>query len=195
MAEDHHPVLGRREDRLDAAAVLGPEAPYTEALLVAYATAVAIGDTLGALIPPAVPVTFGWPDRILLNGATVGGMQILCAETESEDAVPDWMVAGLQIAVKLDLTADPGLTAGRTSLAEEGIVEVGAAGAPDIYERPVTYLDAVARKDLGRNFNLGLKATNLLNMAVRTVQGDAEVDAIRDGWRAQLSLGWGIQPN
>lgn len=75
------------------------------------------------------------------------------------------------------------------------IVEVGAAGAPDIYERPVSYLDAVARKDLGRNFNLGLKATNLLNMAVRTEQGDAEVDAIRDGWRAQLSLGWGVQPD
>lgn len=127
-------VWARREDRLDTAVVLGPETPFTEALLVAYVTAVAIGDTLGALIPPAVPVTFGWPDRILLNGATVGGIRILHAAMES-DAVPDWMVVGLQIAIKLDLTADPGVAANRTSLAEEGIVDVGAVDLLESFSR------------------------------------------------------------
>ncbi len=73
------------------------------------------------------------------------------------------------------------------------IVEVGAQGSPDIYERPVTRLDAVARKDLGRGFHASLKGSNLLNMAVRTEQGEAEVDAIRDGWKMGLSFGWGIQ--
>jgi hypothetical protein len=69
---------------------------------------------------------------------------------------------------------------------------VGAQGSPDIYERPVTRLDAVALKDLGHGFNVGLKGTNLLNMAVRTEQGASEVDAIRDGWKVGLSLGWGV---
>ena len=67
-------VWSRREDRVDCAIVLAPEAPYTESLLVSYVAVVGIGDALGALIPPVTPVTFGWPDRILINGATAGGI-------------------------------------------------------------------------------------------------------------------------
>ena len=128
-------VWARREDRVDAAVVLGPETPAEQARLVCYVAAVAIGDALGALIPPAVPVTFGWPDRILVNGATVGGTRLLSAATQSDESVPDWMVVGLQIAVKIDLTGEPGETAGRTSLAEEGIVEVGVATLLESFSR------------------------------------------------------------
>lgn len=70
------------------------------------------------------------------------------------------------------------------------IVEVGAQGAPDVYEEPVHRLDAVARKQLPGGLSLSLKGSNLLDSRVRTTQGDQEVDSIRSGWRIGLGLGW-----
>ncbi len=79
------------------------------------------------------------------------------------------------------------------NVAGRRIVEVGAQGAPDTYELPVSRLDAVARKDIGRGFNATVKGSNLLNPAARTLQGTQEVDAIRSGWKVGLSVGWGVE--
>jgi hypothetical protein len=76
------------------------------------------------------------------------------------------------------------------NVAGRRIVEVGAQGAPDTYELPVHRLDLVLRKDLGRGLGLTLKGSNLLDSAARTVQGDEEVDAIREGWRVGLGVSW-----
>ena len=76
------------------------------------------------------------------------------------------------------------------NVAGKRIVEVGAQGAPDTYELPVSRLDAVFRKDLGRGLALTLKGSNLLDATARTVQGDEEVDAIREGWKVGLGIGW-----
>ncbi|MEZ4323027.1 MAG: TonB-dependent receptor [Myxococcota bacterium] len=70
------------------------------------------------------------------------------------------------------------------------ITEVGALGAPDIYELPVPELDVVARKDLGAGLALTVKLGNLLDPASVTKQGASEVDRIQRGWTAGIGLGW-----
>jgi BirA family transcriptional regulator, biotin operon repressor / biotin---[acetyl-CoA-carboxylase] ligase len=80
-----------------------------------------LGDALGALVPAMVKVTFGWPDRIEVNGGVVGGVRFACAATAVAEEVPDWLVIGFGIAVRGRRTAgaaSDGLR--RTTLAEEG---------------------------------------------------------------------------
>lgn len=69
------------------------------------------------------------------------------------------------------------------------ITEVGAQGAPDIYEEAVPRLDVVFNQKLGDTFKLGVKAKNLLDPEIRFTQGDRVVSAVRDGRSLSLSLG------
>ena len=114
------------EERMACAIVLGPEEPVGPSLLVALVAMVGIGDALGALIPPTIPVGFAWPDRILVSGATAGRLRIACAETPDDGAAPDWMVLGLSVAVtgqSVEPFPDGGL---HTALHAEGCEDVGA---------------------------------------------------------------------
>lgn len=68
------------------------------------------------------------------------------------------------------------------------ISEVGAQGAPDVYEEAVPRLDIVASQKLGE-FKLGLKMKNLIDPQVRYTQGDRVVSSVRTGRELSLSLG------
>ena len=115
-----------RDDRFDCAVVLEPERPLAESLPVHYVALLGFGDALGALLPPAVDVTFDWPDRIAVNGGTVGGVRLAVPDAEAA-ATPDWMVVGAGAALADDPTDDePGRNPGRTTLGTEG----GAGIAP-----------------------------------------------------------------
>ena len=61
-----------RHDRLEMAVVLEPEAPARTTLQAAHVLMVAVGDALGALVPPGKPVAFAWPTTLLLDGALLG---------------------------------------------------------------------------------------------------------------------------
>jgi biotin-(acetyl-CoA carboxylase) ligase len=109
-------------------------------LLVAYVTMVAVGDALGALIPPAIPVGFGWPDRIVLNGAPIGGIRLLAARTGDADGVPDWMVAGVTLAFKaLPGGGEPGRVAHRTTLDMEGCGDMTVTAFLESFARHFLY--------------------------------------------------------
>jgi hypothetical protein len=73
------------------------------------------------------------------------------------------------------------------------ITEVGALGAPDIYEESVPGLRVVGRKDLGKGFAASLTMGNLMNPAAVTSQGGEVVDAIREGWTTGLGLRWAAE--
>ena len=108
------------EDACEGAVVLAPEQPRQASLPVVLIAMLGLGDALGALVPAMVEVTFGWPDRIEVNGRVVGGVRFACA-TATAEAVPDWLVIGFGIAVRGRRTAgaaSDGLR--RTTLAEEG---------------------------------------------------------------------------
>ncbi|MCB9676893.1 MAG: TonB-dependent receptor [Alphaproteobacteria bacterium] len=70
------------------------------------------------------------------------------------------------------------------------ITEVGALGAPDVYELPVPELQVVGRKELGAGFAATAKLGNVLNPAAVTMQGENEVDRIKSGWTLGLGLRW-----
>jgi len=127
VAEDGTLFWLDRSDRLDCALVLAPEAALAETLQVAYVAMVAAGDALGALAPPIVAVTFRWPDRLLVNGAEVGGLRLAAATVAKPADVPDWLVVGLRIAMRgRPNGASPGRSPDRTNLQEEGCGEIDA---------------------------------------------------------------------
>jgi len=129
-------VWSVRPDRLDCAIVLAPDEPLAVSLPVAYVALLGLGDALGALGPPNVPVTFGWPDRIEVNGAEVGGIRLAAAPVISPAAIPDWMVIGIAIRILGEPNDDsPGLHPHRTALHEEGFGEVEAMPLLESFSR------------------------------------------------------------
>jgi len=91
-------VWSARQDCYEGAIVLAPEGSLESSLPVMLIASLGLGDALGALTPPVVAVTFGWPDRIELNGGSVGKVRLVIAETPNPTAVPDWLVIGFVLA-------------------------------------------------------------------------------------------------
>jgi len=113
-------VYSVRPDLWDCAVVLEPEQPLSEALKVAYLAMLAVNDALGSTLPAQIGVGFGWPDRILVNGALAGGITLV-SETAQSERVPDWMVSHVTVDVMGDPgRQDPGAVKDRTSLMDEG---------------------------------------------------------------------------
>jgi biotin-(acetyl-CoA carboxylase) ligase len=92
----------RRADRLDCAIVLGTQARRPAAFVAAYVVMVAVGDALGAIMPPVVAVTYRWPDRIEVNGTVAGGLRMAADRSAAPGEVPRWVAAGLTVAVTAD---------------------------------------------------------------------------------------------
>ena len=173
----------RRTDRADCAVVLEPDRPLGTARLVSYIAMLGMGDALGALVPPVVSVNFGWPDRILVNGAIAGGIRMTAS-----DGVSAWLVVGVTVQLAGDPDDDsPGLERHRTSLYEEGCDQVEA---PELVERFARYfLNWVNRWQddgfapvkaawLARNAEMG--APVRLDLAGRHYAGSFEV--MRHTW-------------
>jgi BirA family transcriptional regulator, biotin operon repressor / biotin---[acetyl-CoA-carboxylase] ligase len=113
------------QDTCRGAVVLAPEQPLEPSLPIVLIAMLGLAEGLGALIPPMVAVTFGWPDRIEVNGAAVGGVRFAAATTETPEAVPDWLVIGISIAVRGPWVEDLGQgQLRRTTLAAEGCGDI-----------------------------------------------------------------------
>jgi BirA family transcriptional regulator, biotin operon repressor / biotin---[acetyl-CoA-carboxylase] ligase len=114
-----------RQDACEGAIVLAPEQPREASLPIVLIALLGLRDAIGALVPATTAVTFGWPDRIEVNGGVVGGVRFACAVTETADAVPDWLVIGFGIAVRGRRAGQAGADhLQRTTLADEGCGEV-----------------------------------------------------------------------
>ncbi len=113
-------VWSEREEVLESALILLPERSLEDSLPVNLVALLGLGDALGSLIPPVISVTFGWPDRIEVNGGIVGNVHLAVAETPNPTAVPDWLVIGFTLAQRggWDQEKDDGQH--RTTLIEEG---------------------------------------------------------------------------
>ena len=101
--------------------VLAPEHPLEDSLPIVLVTMLGLGDALGALLPPVVALTFGWPDRIEINGGVVGGVRMASERTEKPSEVPDWIVIGYGLASQGRADGpEPGHRPGHTTFADEG---------------------------------------------------------------------------
>lgn len=89
-------IYARRDDALEAALVLAPERPLSQAISIVFAPAVGLVDSLGALGPPETAVHHVWPGRFRVNGAFCGSLRA-AASTTDPDVEPDWLVIGIDV--------------------------------------------------------------------------------------------------
>ena len=121
-------------DRLAAAIVFAPEVALEDAMAMLPACGVGFQNALGALAPPEVAVHLTWEGGILVNGASCGGLRA-ASSTVDPDAVPDWLVVGLEVPLIPEDPDAPGAEPERTSLYEEGCVEVAPARLLESWSR------------------------------------------------------------
>lgn len=119
-------VWVRSWGRIEAAVVLEPEQPLAAARPALLAALSAFADAAGAYGPPEIPLTFDWPATIRVNGGVVGTARLAAPPGCAEDAVPDWLVVGIELAFAA-AEREPGRDPGRTTLAEEGYSDVTPA--------------------------------------------------------------------
>ncbi len=128
-------VQAMRPDRLDCALVLNPEVALGDALRIVPTAFVALNDALGSIIPPQIAITYGWPDRIMVNHALAGGFSIAGPDNAETDAVIDW----LAIRIVLDILGGPDhekqAPGEQTSLAHEGCVDISPKDIVESFSR------------------------------------------------------------
>ena len=118
-------VWSTNRAQLDVAIVLEPEVPASICAQVHYLSMVALGDALGARIPPEIAVTYRWPGTLCVNGARAGAARLAMSPERDENGWPRWLVAGVEIALRGDLSdPDPGRNPDITSLDQEGAGDV-----------------------------------------------------------------------
>lgn len=121
-------VWVRRFDLVECAVVLEPEQPLVAARRVIFAGMNAAADALALHCPPEKPITFGWPDTIMLDAGIVGGMRLGWEYSAGENDVPKWMVLGLML--RTTMAGGHRWSAGNrhvTSLEDEGVEILSAA--------------------------------------------------------------------
>lgn len=122
LAPDHGAgslVLVQRPGLLGVAVVLEPEQVLAEARGAFLLGMTAMADALAAHCPPERPVRLGWPDRLIYDGARIGGGRFAVAPGCAEDQVPDWMVFASELIADRDHLDEPGRFPDTTSLKEE----------------------------------------------------------------------------
>ena len=120
-------VWVRAYARAEAAVVLEPEMPLGPARLAFHAAANALADALSSFAPPELSVALRWPGTVLVNLGECGSVRLAAAPGVAEDAVPDWLVVGMELRLAFPAGYEPGLAPDITSLAEEGFEEVSPA--------------------------------------------------------------------
>lgn len=101
-------VWVRRLDTVEFAVVLEPEEPLGQARRAIYAGMNAAADALAAHCPPEKPITFEWPDTILLDHGIIGGAILGWPEHTAETEVPVWLVLGVVLRAVVPLVAQRG---------------------------------------------------------------------------------------
>lgn len=109
--------------RFDFAVVLEPDTPLAEARKAFILGMLALGDAVSAHCAPERAVQFGWPGELLLDAGRLGGMRLRAAEGVPEDAVPDWMVLGVELIADRDHLSAPGSMPHSVSLQEEDFAD------------------------------------------------------------------------
>jgi BirA family transcriptional regulator, biotin operon repressor / biotin---[acetyl-CoA-carboxylase] ligase len=117
----------------DVAIILEPDLPLSRAWPAPCAAMLAMAEALDAIGPPNLAVAFSWPDAVVVNDATVGGIRTAFPPAAALHGVPEWMVVGLSLRWSFPGNIVPGLLPEQTALVEEGFdvtaTELGEAFA------------------------------------------------------------------
>jgi len=127
-AADGFMLMVDRHDRCEAALVLRPLDPVQPALTLGYVGLLGLHDGLAALAPAETPISLGWPDRLMVNAACVGGVRVAhgpLVDKEGMSDVPDWLVLGITVQMAgAEGDDEPGADLTYTNLHEEGCGDV-----------------------------------------------------------------------
>lgn len=127
-AADGFMLMVERHDRCEAALVLRPLDPVQASLTLGYVGLLGLHDGLAALAPAETPISLGWPDRLMVNAACVGGVRVAhgpLVDKEGMSDVPDWLVLGITVQmVGAEGDDEPGADLTYTNLHEEGCGDV-----------------------------------------------------------------------
>ncbi|NKC29787.1 biotin/lipoate--protein ligase family protein [Falsiroseomonas selenitidurans] len=115
--------------RIEAAVVLEPEMPLAAARAAVFAAASALADALGAYGPPEAAISFGWPATIRINAGRIGQARLAWPPGTAEDAVPDWLVVGVEARLSFPAGWEAGHGLQQTALHEEGWLAEDASAA------------------------------------------------------------------
>jgi len=88
-----------RGDRAQCAVTLSPHVPLREAAQMVHVGMTALGDALGAILPPLLVVSFRLPTTVLLNEAAVGRLRVCRPAGCDPEEVPDWLVLAIDIGI------------------------------------------------------------------------------------------------
>jgi BirA family biotin operon repressor/biotin-[acetyl-CoA-carboxylase] ligase len=95
-----------------------------------FVAAVALAETIAALLPPGASVALKWPNDVLVGGAKVSG--ILLEAAAAADHVIDWLVVGVGVNIA---SHPPDTPYPATSLQHEGFDSAPAAVLEAFAER------------------------------------------------------------
>ena len=108
-------------DYIEVAIVLCPEVSKIKCNQMHYIMMVAAGDTIGALAPPEVAVTYTFPGFIYLNRGEAGLVKMELGPSSDEDSIPDWLVVGIKLRLNDNIEVEETqINRDVTSLADEG---------------------------------------------------------------------------
>lgn len=119
----------RSAARIEAAVVLEPELPLAAARPALFAAASALADALGAHGPAEIAISIGWPATIRVNAGRIGQARLAWPQGAPEDAVPDWLVVGIEARLTFPAGWEPGHGVQQTALREEGWLEEDVSAA------------------------------------------------------------------
>jgi BirA family biotin operon repressor/biotin-[acetyl-CoA-carboxylase] ligase len=146
--EDGLLLVEDRADRLELALTLEPDRDRAGTLLVLPILAVAVADTLAAHLPPMLPVTLGWPGRVLVDGGLVGRLRLALPPGRAEDR-PAWLLLGVSLDI-VGPAEEPGRRPDRIGLAETGCSELDPAGLAESLSRHfLSWLDRFETEGFG----------------------------------------------
>ncbi len=156
-------VYSTAEDIASLAIVLEPDVDRATAIQMLPLMMVAIGDCLGALMPPKVAIQHRWPRTVLVNGAAAGYVSYAAAPATSTSdhltAPAPWIVVGAHLSLLTRASvAEPGETPDTTSLTEEGAPEdlPSAQLLSSLSAHFLTWLDIWTTKDSARRGTMAL---------------------------------------
>jgi biotin-(acetyl-CoA carboxylase) ligase len=124
-----------RGDRLEVAFVLEPEAGPEATLRAHWVLMTALGDALGALLPPIRPIGLHWPCRVSVDGASVGEVASRMPPC-APDAIPAWLVLAALVRIGgVRGGVESGSAPELTDLHEEGAGDIDSASLLEALSR------------------------------------------------------------
>ena len=128
-------VWARRFDAAEFAVVLEPGEPLATARRAIYAGMTAIGEALAIQAPPELPIAFGWPDAVSIDGALVGGGALAWPKRAAEDREPEWLVFSATLRTAILRAGEPGLRPLLGALDELGFEDADPASIVGDFSR------------------------------------------------------------